>query len=552
MTVPTDMVSYVDHTAESNIVTNQLAQASQKIPKASRTPENTIGSQTPSALRNQYKHLSKSLTSDTDVMLLSNLVEASQNVSNTSISSRSSQTTTTHSSIDEVSVNFPPSVVWSNSASETFAMTTNFGTVSEANSVSTKHGSVVVKSIRGTDVQEIELDFGVVNANSNQTNMKAIHEETMMKENELSKEIVDNSIEKTEASDVLWLEKTVLIDALDSDWINNDPSQSNIPIRKRRRNRKGVANVANVNNSSDEKVGRNNLEAQSLDNQGMKTTLNNADLSKCHLPTSAATIKGALNKPGSMDISESPQKNTGKSNKDTGVTVTQVTQTKSPPVVKGKRIRSSGGIRKNVQEIKKPFTLEAIELPDPLVTGKLDEEELNKLELAANDILTDTEKNLVKDAEKVTTGTRFRKRPSNMSVLEVASQKKAKSNDTSGVYTKPVATRAKRGRAQSAKKATVTYVAAELNEKQSNLKPGSTGSLQAATSDANMYMHVADQGQNMKVISTSTAIECRPQTGTAEKTAQSVPGGSTERDNCKASANDNVVVITPPKKARFR
>ncbi|WAR02867.1 KLHL8-like protein [Mya arenaria] len=77
------------------------------------------------------------------------------------------------------------------------------------------------------------------------------------------------------------------------------------------------------------------------------------------------------------------------------------------------------------KELSHDFTL----FPDPLVTGKLDEDELRKSDNLCEVI---EERTVATDNE--TTVSRFRKRPSNISLLEAAEQKKAKSNDTSALF----------------------------------------------------------------------------------------------------------------------
>lgn len=358
--------------------------------------------------------------------------------------------------------------------------------------------------------------------------------------------------EKNVITDMSWLEKNVLIDALDNDWMTSDPSQSNIPIRKRRRNRKDVANVSSLK-SPGVAVSVDQQESFGLESSGFaaKTTSEmklNSNFTKGSGSASSAPVE-----------STSPKQIVSKSE------VMQPSQTKSV-TSQGKKERNDAARGKRDKVVVHQVAKQIVELPDPLVTGKLDEDELNKLELVRTEHVTDLTSSTGQTKTVTTTTTRFRRRPNNMSVLEVASQKKAKSNDTSGVYTKQPAARSKRGKRSlpSSNSAAVQ----SLPEKQGKIAVLENLQLKAVesksvvqgtasvvektksidSSDTTKNIASAQKSENLEDLNHTVSIG--KQVINTDKIAKSLLLSDPGLDSGKAVTNERMA--TPPKKARFR
>lgn len=336
--------------------------------------------------------------------------------------------------------------------------------------------------------------------------------------------------DKGDPPDVSWLEKTVLgIDGIDNDWITNDPSQSNIPIRKRRRNRKEMTSLPKNDES---------LKVKGMDNQ-------QTGLKKAITPVfSAAEVITDIAAPSDMNnltdvlptLSDlSTYLSSGNS------------ETNSTTLFKGRKKLSSGKESKIKEVVVPPV------LPDPLAMGKLDEQELNKLALVTDK--AEAERSIDEGAEKPSVS-RFRKRPVNMSVLEVASQKKAKSNDTIGVYTKQ-STRGKKGKRSAAITKASSVAAAhtpdEMSNKQDNPKV-------ANDKHPSLLKYMEDAVSNYSTMAVDKMPEKQPDFKTKPPIGKYVSTGGTAAANLTITVAgvenrkdiSDIVTVPPPKKARFR
>lgn len=387
---------------------------------------------------------------------------------------------------------------------------------------------------------------------------------------ETKESVVTNTNEKADASDVFWLEKTVM-DALDSDWMTNDPSQSNIPIRKRRRNRKNVANTDSGNTKASVKTGTVLTEADQQDHlsvgaggienkQNTKNTLKESPVSVNDIGTAVLGNETGEMKSKDGEVKESNYRSSSK------------TPVKQTSVQKGRR-KTVGTHTKKIKTPAKQLETEIVSLPDPLAMGKLDEFELSKLELATDENVGN-EKAL--SDSTVQSFTRFRKRPDNMSVLEVASQKKAKFNDTGPVYTKQAPPRSRRGKRNFANaKSPVTTSSSILldqNQKTSNGTNVDGGYKLKVTENKNVTKgkgsgqeiarKVEVKGPGTDSSSAMQKSEGQGEFGlriTHSKLAATLEGTDTnliatklELDSTKKQGTDHTVAVSPPKKARLR
>lgn len=231
------------------------------------------------------------------------------------------------------------------------------------------------------------------------------------------------------------------------DWINNDPSQSNIPIRKRGRNRKALQNqaVTSVDNEVVKKLEHElynqNFNAESRDVAEVGES--NIGNRYVHPKKSEVSKFGISQFETAYEIfieNDINGKNTGAGhnlNKET--------------VMSDRKGKQADAFE--------DFLVDHLEpLPDPLVTGKLDESELLKLkkEIGDQSEKNETKKVVVSHTVNRPVMTRFRTRSANISVVEAATQLKAKSNDISRLSTP------KNRRKKVAKKSSPTVTESDL------------------------------------------------------------------------------------------
>jgi len=236
-------------------------------------------------------------------------------------------------------------------------------------------------------------------------------------------------------------------ESTDIDWHTSDPSQRDIPIRKRGRNRKAIQSSLSVKTASKpeeiavpsttcvpENVTPTDLETIAVNKQpitGEKAERYLSGSVKDRLKRRSSTSEGYA---GSQEMTK------GRGDPDANLDM-------EPGLC------SNTGVDRQSE----------VGLPDPLVTGTLDEEELKKSDqqltikpaatasavsvasksATSASASTTVAKPLVskslsvhpatKSTSQQVPHTRFRKRP-NVSMLEAAEQKKAKSNDTSALY----------------------------------------------------------------------------------------------------------------------
>lgn len=240
----------------------------------------------------------------------------------------------------------------------------------------------------------------------------------------------------------------------DIDWMTNDPSQSNIPIRKRGRNRKTVQNNLNKIDGRGEAFLKGDNEIVENESSNEKTSPaegleSNSDFRNAH-PKKHEVNRSELNQPIEYEVyiendNDPKNVNAGNTNKDT-----------APPE---KRRKS---------ELLDDFVDHLTALPDPLVSGKLDENELLKLkemDEKSDNFYEKGRKEVSLQTSRKPEIRRFRTR-SNVSVLEAASQMKAKSNDVTSIS--PPKSKRKKGTKKSPTVQTTNQVSSEIKRLLSN------------------------------------------------------------------------------------
>ncbi|XP_053384233.1 uncharacterized protein LOC128550100 [Mercenaria mercenaria] len=205
------------------------------------------------------------------------------------------------------------------------------------------------------------------------------------------------------------------------DWMTNDPSQSNIPIRKRGRNRKtGQTNM--IKTTESETVNRidqetvENVQEINNDNSVTENTEPTTEIRNAHPKKNEVNKFGFNQSLAEYEMfiaNDDGAKSTDDRNLNSGIDTAE-------------------GSRKQTELID-DFVDHLTALPDPLVSGKLDENELLKLkETEDKSNKNSSEKLLTPHTPNKPEVRRFRAR-ANISVVEAASQMKAKSNDMSTI-----------------------------------------------------------------------------------------------------------------------
>ncbi|KAH3752600.1 hypothetical protein DPMN_187221 [Dreissena polymorpha] len=274
-----------------------------------------------------------------------------------------------------------------------------------------------------------------------------VEENSFCEENNTSiKQSVSGTIKSTENNIVASREEFGIAEAASTenpqsqmqeiDWVTNDPSQSNIPIRKRGRNRKHVSGTLIRNtNSFDMADGKLDLAKETC-----HTGSGNDGNVNVQTPGTVST--GTTNVPASTCSSELLTE---------ALKVVEVLECQNNLEnvqhivgVNKDNLSSKAAVNtdnEHQRKIENEEYTEMVDLPDPLASGILDDNELKKsdyLNEMFNEKKSATTTPAIKALKQTVTrpSTRFRKRLTHLSILEVASQKKAKSNDTSGKYVK--------------------------------------------------------------------------------------------------------------------
>ncbi|XP_060562718.1 uncharacterized protein LOC132722264 [Ruditapes philippinarum] len=208
------------------------------------------------------------------------------------------------------------------------------------------------------------------------------------------------------------------------DWMTMDPSQSNIPIRKRGRNRKTTQNNQMKPTENDHAMNRTdqeiveNVQAVNTDNSVSETLETGIDNRNAH-PKKNEVSRFEL----SQAIAEYEL---------------YIANENSAKDIEERNVNTSLDTEANVKqtELIEDIVDHLEALPDPLVSGKLDENELLKLketEEKADKYGVERGIDITQTPHKPETR-RFRTR-ANMSVVEAASQMKAKSNAMTTIST---------------------------------------------------------------------------------------------------------------------